>query len=141
MIGLDTNVLVRYIVQDDPAQAASATELIETTCSSKSPGRVDPVVLCELVWVLERGYRYDRATVASVIRRILVVEELYVPEVDLAWRALRRYERGRAGFADYLIGIRNRVAGATVTYTFDKKAAESDLFLLVPTRSPEQEPA
>ena len=132
MIGLDTNVLVRYVVQDDPGQVARATALIETECSTGNPGRVDPVVLCELVWVLERGYRYDRATVASVLRRILTVEELQVPNADLAWRALRGYEIGNADFADHLIGISNATGGATTTYSFDSKACETEYFSVVP---------
>lgn len=58
MTGLDTNVLVRYIVQDDPKQSKLATECIEQRCTSESPGFVNLVVLCELTWVLARGYGY-----------------------------------------------------------------------------------
>ena len=65
MIGLDTNVLARYIMQDDPAQSEAASELIESRCSADEPGLVSSVVLCELVWVLGRGYRVGRPALAK----------------------------------------------------------------------------
>jgi len=131
MSGLDTNVLVRYIVQDDPKQARLATRYIEQTCTSDSPGRVNVIVLCELAWVLGRGYRYDRQVVASVIRRILSSPELFVEEDDAVWQALKTYEKGSAGFADCLLGIINQRAGASPTVTFDKQAAKEPFFKLL----------
>lgn len=132
MIGLDTNVLIRYIVRDDPDQAKAATRLVESECTSDNPGLIHPIVLCEMVWVLSRGYGYDRMTVARVIRRLLSVQELRVSGAESAWRALRRFEQGKADFADYLIGVSNQEGKASVTYTFDQRAAESDLFRIVP---------
>ena len=132
MIGLDTNVLIRYIVRDDPIQAKAATRLVESECTSENPGLINPIVLCELVWVLTRGYEFDQLTVARVIRRLLSVKELRVMGAESAWRALRRFEQGKADFADYLIGVSNQEGKALVTYTFDQKAAESDLFRMVP---------
>ncbi|MGH8403114.1 MAG: PIN domain-containing protein [Gammaproteobacteria bacterium] len=123
MIALDTNVLVRYIVQDDTAQAKKAAALIESRCTSESPGFVDVVVLCELVWVLETAYGYGRDIVARVVRQLLGTAELAVASADQAWTALRAYESSSGDFADYLIAIRNRDAGCTATFTFDKKAA------------------
>lgn len=123
MIALDTNVLVRYIVQDDAGQAKKAVRLIESQCTSDEPGLVDVVVLCELVWVLEAAYGYERSVVAGVLRQLLGTAELTVPSPDQAWAAVRAYERGRADFADYLLAIRNRDAGCTATFTFDKQAA------------------
>ena len=76
MIGLDTNILVRYLVEDDAKQASKAAHLIETRCTEDSPGFINRVVLCELVWVLESAYGYPLATVAanttSTVRVILV---------------------------------------------------------------------
>ncbi len=69
MIGLDTNVLIRYIVRDDQRQAAAATRLIESRCTPDDPGLINRIVLCELVWVLSRGYGYDRQMTARVVRR------------------------------------------------------------------------
>lgn len=133
MIGLDTNVLIRYIVRDDLVQAEAATRLVESECTADNPGLINPIVLCELVWVLTRGYGYDRLTAARVIRRLLSVQELRVVGAESAWRALRRFEQGKADFADYLIGFSNQEGKASATYTFDLKAAESDLFRMVPT--------
>ena len=132
MIGLDTNVLIRYIVRDDTGQAEAASRLIESECTGESPGLVNAVVMCELVWVLTRGYGYDRMTVARVIRRILSVQELRVAGAESAWKALRHFEQGKSDFADYLIGVTNQEEKASTTYTFDHRAAESDFFRLVP---------
>ena len=133
MIGLDTNVLVRYIVRDDKEQSEAATRLIESKCTADSPGLVSSIVLCELAWVLSRGYRYPRDMVGRVIRRILSVQELQVEGAELAWRAVRLFEGGKADFADYLIGVSNREGKAEITYTFDRRAVESELFKIVPT--------
>ena len=132
MIGLDTNVLVRYIVRDDEQQAEAATALIESQCTVDDPGFVDLVVLCEISWVLARGYRYSRGTVADVIRGILTAVELEVEESETVWRALASMERGNADFADYVIGAHNRAHHASPTYTFDTKAAtHADFRILV----------
>ena len=132
MIGLDTNVLVRYIVRDDEDQAAAASRLVESRCTADEPGIISRIVLCELAWVLGRGYGYDRKTVANVIRQVLSVEELRVETAETAWQAVRLFEAGNADFADYLIGVTNRRNNAVATFTFDREAAKSDLFELVP---------
>jgi predicted nucleic-acid-binding protein len=131
MIGLDTNVLVRYIVRDDPSQTAAATRLIETRCTTQDPGSVTLVVLCELVWVLDRGYGYARREIADVLRRLLAADDLQVQQSQLAWQALNLYEQEKADFPDYVIGLTNRERHAEVTYTFDRRAAGSVLFKVV----------
>lgn len=131
MIALDTNVLVRYIVQDDAVQASAATRLIESECTAEEPGMVATIVLCELAWVLGRGYGYSRAQMADVVRGILAAEELRVEAPELTWRALRLYQSGSADLADYLIGAGNRERGASATWTFDREAAKCDLFALL----------
>ncbi len=132
MIGLDTNVLARYIVRDEKKQAEAATRLIESRCTPDDPGFINLIVLSELGWVLTRGYGYSRRMVAGVMRRILSVQELQVEKAELAWKAVRLFEEGKADFADYLIGITNREQKAEVTYTFDLRAADSDFFAAVP---------
>ena len=132
MIGLDTNVLVRYIVQDDPGQADAAARLIEGRCTARSPGYVSVPVLVELAWVLAGAYRYDRTVVAAVIRQLLRTIELLVEDRDAAWSALREFEAGAADFADCLIAHRNRDRGCTQTYTFDRAAARGRHFAPVP---------
>ncbi|RKX37446.1 MAG: PIN domain-containing protein [Verrucomicrobia bacterium] len=131
MIGLDTNVLVRYIVQDDPEQARLATRALEAQCTAKSPGRINVIVLCELIWVLARGYGYGRQVVSLVIRRILSSPELLVEEDEAVWKALKVYEQGTADFSDYLLGLLNHRAGASPTLTFDRKAAKESFFELL----------
>jgi predicted nucleic-acid-binding protein len=125
MIGLDTNVLVRYVVQDDADQSARATELIETHCRADNPGWIDSIVLCELVWVLESAYGYEREIVASVLRQLLGTADIVVENPTQAWSALRAYESGPADFADYLVGLRNHGNGCESTYTFDRRASAS----------------
>lgn len=129
---LDTNVLARYIVQDDPEQSHAATRLIDSRCTVQSPGWVGVTVLLELVWVLTTAYRYEKAVVVSVIRQLLRTTELMVEDSESAWTALREFETGNADFADYLISHRNHASGCTRTYTFDRKAALGRHFSLVP---------
>ncbi|MCY4450624.1 MAG: type II toxin-antitoxin system VapC family toxin [Immundisolibacterales bacterium] len=131
MIGLDTNVLVRYIVQDDPEQSHAAERLIESRCTVQSPGYVGIPVLVELVWVLTTAYRYDRSVVASVVRQLLRTAEFLVEDRETAWMALREFEAGGTVFADCLIGHRNRARGCDRTYTFDRGAARGHHFKLV----------
>jgi predicted nucleic-acid-binding protein len=130
VIGLDTNILVRHIVQDDQEQSKAATRLIEAHCAAEDPGIISLVVLCELVWVLDRGYGYSREIIVGVLRMILTAEDLCVEQADLAWLALNLFEGGKADFADYLIGLVNKRQGAEFTYTFDRRAIGCELFKL-----------
>lgn len=130
MIGLDTNILVRFITGDDPELAVAATRLIKSRCSAESPGYVAVLVLAELVWVLRRGYRYEKAAVIRVIRKLLGAAELVVEDREMVQLALGDYESGSADFADYLIGRANRASGCLSTYTFDRQAARSRQFTL-----------
>ena len=131
MIGLDTNVLVRYLVQDDAAQAAAATALIEAECTAHDPGWIDHIVLCEIVWVLESAYGYERRLIAAVIGQILATSEFSVELPEQVRAALAHFQRGVADFADHLIGRRNRDRGCEFTFTFDRKAARGETHRLV----------
>ena len=122
MIGLDTNVLVRHLTQDEPEQAARASSLIERQCSVEEPGYINRVVICEVVWVLERAYRYERRLIASCLEMLLRTADLRIENEKAAWTALARYQDGY-DFADALIAETNAMAGVNVTATFDKKAA------------------
>ena len=130
MLGLDTNVLVRYIVQDDPEQSAAAVRLIESRCTA-TPGYVSVPVLAELVWVLASAYGYEKAAVIPVIRQLLRTAEYTVEDREIVWAALREFESSGADFADYLISHRNHARGCTRTYTFDRRAARGSHFVLV----------
>jgi predicted nucleic-acid-binding protein len=131
VIGLDTNALVRYIVQDGARQASAATRLIESTCTREDPGFISHLVLAELCWVLGRGYGYPRPTLMSVLSNILTAAELQVQDAGTVWQALRAFEAGSADFADYLIALVHETEGCEITYTFDRKAAKSGLHRLV----------
>lgn len=128
MIALDTNVLVRYTVGDDVRQAAAAAKVIESQCTADDPGFISLIVLCELVWVLDRGYGYTKPSIAGTLRTILGSDDLMIEESDTAWQALNLYEQGKGDFADYLIGLVAKKAGSTTTFTFDRRALDSGLF-------------
>ena len=131
MVGLDTNVLIRYIVQDDPSQSSAATRLIEEHCTAEVPGYVSATVLVELAWVLTRAYGYEKPVVIGVIRQVLRTAELVVEGHHIIWAALREFESGTADFADYLIAHRNHARGCARTCTFDRRAARGRYFALV----------
>lgn len=121
MIGIDTNVLVRYVVQDDARQAALANQFIETTLSDDEPGWVASVVLCEFVWVLEAAYGYTRNAIVATLHRLFEVDRFRVEAPSLAWRALEDYRDG-ADFSDALIALGNEHEGCGYTATFDRSA-------------------
>ena len=124
MIGLDTNILVRYIMQDDPRQSPKATRLIEAL-SNESPGFVPLVAIVELVWVLGSSYDLGREQVASALELLLRSKELIVDRADQVVKALRVFKLGSADFADCLIERIASSAGCTATMTFDIGAAKS----------------
>ena len=116
MIGLDTNVLLRYFLRDDPAQAARA---------GRELGRderflIDGIVLCELVWVLETGYGLSRAEIGAALETVLATAQFEIDGKDLVLAALGDFRASSADFSDCLIGRRNRAAGAAQTVSFDR---------------------
>jgi predicted nucleic-acid-binding protein len=123
VIGLDTNVVVRYLTQDDPKQSPIATRLMEKTLSSDEPGFISLVVLAEVVWVLVSLYSVDRLGVAEVVSGFLTTEQLRVESAELVWRAKRRYEQSKADFRDALIVECALAAGCKRSVTFDRTAA------------------
>lgn len=123
MIGLDTNVLVRYFTQDDAEQAARANELIDNLTES-SPGYVTRIVLAELHWILSRAYKTERTSVLALIRGLLHAKEIVVEAADTVGVALQHAEEG-ADLADALIREAGAQAGCTATVTFDQGAAKS----------------
>ena len=124
MIGLDSNVLVRYIAQDDARQSARAGRLIEAM-SVDEPGFVSMVALAELVWVLDDVYAMGRDDLAGVVQTLLETDSMVVESASLVWQALRDFRSGNAGLADHLIERAGSAAGCTDTFTFDRKAARS----------------
>ncbi|MEP7300710.1 MAG: type II toxin-antitoxin system VapC family toxin [Caldimonas sp.] len=122
MIGLDTNILVRYLAQDDARQAAQSSRLMESF-TPQAPGFVSIVTLVETIWVLQDAYARSRDDVAALLEALLQTEGLIVQMPDVVWQALRGFASSRADFADHLIERLGAAAGCTSTLTFDKAAA------------------
>ena len=123
MIGLDTNVVIRYLAQDDATQAAQATGIFDDLTEAKK-GYLSAVTMVELDWVLCGAYGADRTKVAAVLQGLLEAREIALEKPDAVRRALTRVAHG-AGFADALIAALGHDAGCTHTVTFDRAAARS----------------
>ena len=123
MIGLDTNVLVRYVAQDDAKQSFKATRLIESL-SADAPGYVSIVSVIELVWVLTGCYESTKGEICEVLETLLRTKEIVVAHADTVWKALRLFKVGKADFADCLIERSANEAGCSYTATFDRDAAK-----------------
>jgi predicted nucleic-acid-binding protein len=131
MKALDTNVLVRYLVQDNATQAKAATSYIMKHCTRSQPAFINRIVLCELVWVLQSAYGYEKEQIAIVIEKILQTSQFSVENSDVAFQALACFKVANVDFADALIGVLNNAEGYSKTATFDKKAAKLDEFELL----------
>ncbi|MGC2108735.1 MAG: type II toxin-antitoxin system VapC family toxin [Candidatus Korobacteraceae bacterium] len=131
MIGLDTNILVRYFAQDDPVQSRKATVLMERGLSPQTPGFVSVVALAETMWVLERSYRLRSEEIAAVVEHILEADALAVEHEAEVATALTALWEGNGSFGDALIGAINSRAGCSRTITFDRKAARLPGFELL----------
>ena len=128
MIGFDTNVIVRYLTQDDPVQSPKATGLIERGLTEEDPGFVSVVAMAETAWVLERVYGRTAEEIAAVIERMLEVEVLVVESEQEVFTAMIAVKEGRGSFADALIGALGARAGCSHTVTFDQKALRLTAF-------------
>ncbi len=126
--GIDTNVLVRYLTQGDPAQARKANAIIEGTLAKGGSCYVSVVVLCEIARVLRGAYGFRKTAVLLALDRILETAGFLIEDRDLVRDALEEFRRGRGDFADYVMGVRNRAAGCSTTVTFDRSLRRSALF-------------
>jgi predicted nucleic-acid-binding protein len=124
VIGLDTNVLVRYLTQDDPLQARLATELIERRLSEQDPGFISVVAMVETAWVLERSYGLRAADIAAFIERLLQAAELVVQDEQEVFTTMVALKEGRGSFADALIGVFGQRAGCTFTAPSRRRSSE-----------------
>ncbi len=120
MRALDTNVLIRYLTQDEPKQAAISVAEIEGAAAKDEKILIHPLVLCELVWVLETVYDFAKAEILGVLDQIVRTRQFEVADKDTVWSALADYRHGRADFSDYYLGRVNERNGASQTLTFDK---------------------
>ncbi len=131
MIGLDTNILVRYLTQDDAGQARRANRLIAEAVEDGEPMHVGAIMLCEMVWVLRWAYRIGRSDILRTLTRVLDTAQFSIEDPDACREALALYEEGQGDFSDYLLGAKNRRAGCSATVTFDRKLRRSDLFRVI----------
>jgi len=123
MIGLDTNVVIRFLAQDDAVQSPIATRFI-SRLSKERPGFISAVVLAEITWVLSRAYKTPRGDIARAVEGLLRSAELIVENAEAAYRALGAYQASTSGeFADALIAQTAALAGASETISFDHDAA------------------
>jgi len=124
MIGLDTNVLLRYLAQDDPVQSPRATQIITNRLTEEEPGFVSLVTILEVVWVLKSLYRRSRAEIANDIEMILAADTLKVQNEQQVYHAMVALRNGTGTFEDALIGALGIWRGCSATLTFDEKAAQ-----------------
>jgi predicted nucleic-acid-binding protein len=123
MIGLDTNILVRHIMQDDPVQSPAASRLLGSLTAADA-GFVSLVAVIELNWVLSSGYNLDRSQIVQALETLLRSRELVVEGAETVWKALRLFARSQADFADCLIARAAAAGGCVRTMTFDRGAAK-----------------
>ncbi|MDO9424034.1 MAG: type II toxin-antitoxin system VapC family toxin [Methylobacter sp.] len=123
MIGLDTNVLVRYVAQDDTIQSPKASAMIESL-TAETPGYVSLVSVVELVWVLTGCYAASKSETCEVLETLLRTREIIVAQAETVWKALRQFRENNADFADCLIACSGTEAGCEHTLTFDKGAVK-----------------
>jgi predicted nucleic-acid-binding protein len=136
MIGLDTNVVIRYLTQDDPVQSAKATEIIERRLTPKNPGFVSVVAMVEIVWVLDRAYSLTAKEISTAVERLLQVEVLAIENEQQVFTAMVALKQGRGSFpggsfSDALIAELGVRAECARTLTFDRKALRLPGFEIV----------
>ena len=125
MIALDTNVLVRFLAQDDDAQFQVAAGLIEG-CTRDAPGYVCREVMIELVWVLERAYKYSREEIAEALLSIVTASQLSVENAQDIASVVNLYRDEGYDFADLMIRQSAQRSENRILKTFDQKLAKLD---------------
>ena len=131
MIGADTNVLVRLLTQDDLSQARRVDAILSAASRANENIYIDDVVLCEVIWVLEVRYKYEKTAIVNVLDQLLDTALFEFEDRGFVRNALIAYRAGPADFADYLIGLRNIRAGCDHTVTFDRTLQAHDAFTLL----------
>lgn len=128
MTGLDTNVLARYLTEDEPVQSRRAAEWLTTVAARGERCFISAIVLCELAWVLRGAYRVSQADLILTLDRILGTTQFVVGDKDVVRKALDHYRAGKADFADYVIGALHQDAGCRKTITFDRRLRGHQVF-------------
>ena len=130
MLGIDTNVLVRFLTKDEPEQYEKARRIIRRGANGPDGIYVNQLVVLETEWVLRSVYGYSKAEIAAAISALLDAPELAFEDEPAIEEALFTWKKSSADFADCLIGARNHRAGCATTATFDAKAAKLPGFTL-----------
>ncbi len=133
MIGIDTNVLVRYLVQDDAAQSATANDFMERRLTVDEPGYLSVVVMAETAWVLERRYGWSGQALAGILEQVLQADVLVVEHEQEVAEAVSMLNAGLGSFSDALVSAMARQAGCIHTVTFDRRALRLPGFAPVET--------
>ncbi len=131
MTGIDTNILVRYLVQDNPEQTQKAVAFMDRQLNNNNPGYISSVTMAETVWVLTRSYAFPDREVADAVERLLQAEVLVVENGDEVFTAAAALRTGRGKFTDALIGALAASAGCESVVTFDRKAVRLPGFKLL----------
>ena len=131
MIALDTNVLVRLMVEDDAAQAKRARQLLERSEEQDEPALIGDIVLCELDWVLRSAYQVPRVRIVAALTELTADARFRFEDARRVSVAIDLYQQGKADLADYLMGLAAESAGARTTYTFDRELRGDPRFTMV----------
>jgi predicted nucleic-acid-binding protein len=122
VIGLDTNVVLRYLLQDDPKRTRQANEIIEGRLSEREPGFLSLACVLEIVWVLSSLLRQGSVQIAGHLEHLLAADSLVVQNEQQVFEAAFALKRGAGEFEDALIGALDAWAGCEKTLTFDRRA-------------------
>lgn len=128
MIGLDTNVILRYLLQDDPKQALQANQIIDQQLSEQNPGFINLVTMLEVVWVLRSLLKQTPSQIASHLENLLAADSLQIQNEQQVFEAAFALKRGTGEFEDALIGALNAWSGCSHTLTFDRRAMRLPYF-------------
>ncbi|MDX1637144.1 MAG: type II toxin-antitoxin system VapC family toxin [Balneolaceae bacterium] len=128
MIGLDTNILVRFLTKDDEVQFKAVSELFN---SGNSDFLISFPVLVELVWVLEKHYGYSKKTLLFILKELGDTKNIHFPDQNVFVKAIYNFENSSADFSDCLIGVLNKKIAVNTTFTFDKQASKLAQFTLL----------
>lgn len=131
MIGLDTNVILRYLLQDDPQQARLANRMIDRQLSRESPGFISLVAVLEIVWVMRSVLKRTPLQIATHLEQLIAADTLDVQNEAQVLQAAYALKQGTGEFEDALLGALNAWSGCTHTLTFDRRALRLPHFQLI----------
>jgi predicted nucleic-acid-binding protein len=131
MVGLDTNVILRYLLQDDPKQTPLANQIVDQFLNQQNPGLISLVTVLEIVWVLRSLMEQTPAEIATHLEHLLAADSLEVQNGQQVFEAAFALKRGTGDFEDALIGALNAWAGCPHTLTFDRKALRMPYFRIL----------